>query len=117
MSVVTRDRKINGEKYAFAGRKAGLTGMRHDVHESLKEKFPDQIEYECFGVGGVQYILHQESLIKKQGVLDLLIASKGTGDPSKELSRAIDNQTVQTAINTCNEIANQSNIRTGIRKT
>lgn len=95
-----------GEKYAIANWKVGITGRRLDLLSSFKEKFPDQAEYECFDVTAEHTLPHLEKLITKLGGLDLLIISAGTGEPSKELSWAIDKLTVDTNVKAFIEIAN-----------
>ena len=94
------------ELYAEKGHRVGISGRRLELLQEIKQRFPQQIEYECFDVTGKENIPHLQALINKIGGLDILIISAGTGEPSKELSWKIDKTTVDTNVNGFIEIAN-----------
>lgn len=94
------------ELYIEKGHRVGLTGRRKEILEEIKNKFPQQAEYECFDVTGPDNIRHLESLVSKLGGLDTLVISAGTGEVSKGLDWAIDKMTVETNVNGFTEIAN-----------
>lgn len=94
------------ELYIERGYKVGVTGRRENLLKELKEKFPAQIETECFDVTKDKNILHLESLINKMDGVDILVISAGTGDPSDELSWEIDRTTILTNVVGFVEIAN-----------
>jgi short-subunit dehydrogenase len=94
------------ELYAEQGYNIGVTGRRIGLLEELKNKFPQQAEYECFDVTGKENISRLDTLVKKLGGLDILIISAGNGEPSEDLNWAIDKATVDTNVNGFIEIAN-----------
>ena len=94
------------ERYVEEGNRIGITGRRKELLEQIQQQYPQQTEYECFDVTGTANIHHLEALVKKLGGLDILIISAGNGEPSDDLSWAIDKMTVNTNVNGFAEIAN-----------
>jgi len=94
------------ELYAEKGNRVGITGRRIELLEELKKQYPQQIEYSCFDITANENISQLEALVNKLGGLDILVISAGTGEPSEELSRAIDKTTIDTNVNAFAEIAN-----------
>jgi short-subunit dehydrogenase len=94
------------ERYAEAGHRVGITGRRKELLGEIQVQYPAQIITDCFDVTGTDNLQHIASLIQQLGGLDLLIISAGTGEPAKELSWQIDQQTVATNVNGFVEIAN-----------
>lgn len=94
------------ELYAEKGNMVGITGRRTEMLNEIKRQIPQYVEIESFDVTGPGNINHLESLVAKLGGMDLLVISAGTGEPSEELSREIDNRTIVTNVNGFAEIAN-----------
>lgn len=94
------------ELYAEKGCRIGITGRRNELLEEIKNKFPEQVETECFDVTGNNNISHIESLVKKLGGLDTLIYNSGIGEPSKQLDWQLDKMTTDTNVNGFIEICN-----------
>lgn len=94
------------EHYCERGYKVGITGRRIELLKEINQQTAQQAEYECFDVTGKENIPRIESLVKRLGGLDLLVISAGIGEPSNELSWAIDKMTVETNVNGFIEIAN-----------
>jgi short-subunit dehydrogenase len=94
------------ERYADAGHRVGITGRRKELLNEIQAQYPSQIIADCFDITGNDNLAHISSLIQQLGGLDLLIISAGTGEPAKELSWAIDKQTVITNVNGFLEISN-----------
>jgi short-subunit dehydrogenase len=98
--------KAIAEIYAGTGHRVGITGRRLDLLVQMKERFPDQVEYQSFDITGTQNIPSVEALVKKLGGLNILIICAGNGQVSENLDFAIDQQTVKTNVNGFVEIAN-----------
>ena len=94
------------ELYIEKGDRVGITGRRLALLEQIKQQSLQQVEYECFDVTKNANNIHLEKLVKALGGLDLLLISAGMGEPSTELSWAIDKETVDTNVNGFVEIAN-----------
>jgi short-subunit dehydrogenase len=94
------------EIYADKGWKVGVTGRRQNLLDELKQKYPDQVESECFDVIGPENILKINSLVEKLGGLDVLLISAGGGDVSKELSWELDKWMVDINVNGFIQLAN-----------
>ena len=94
------------EMYAEKGWKVGVTGRRQNLLDELKQKYPDQVEYECFDVTEPESILKIHSLVEKLGGLDVLLISAGGGDISKELSWELDKWMVDINVNGFVQLAN-----------
>lgn len=94
------------ELYAEKGFKVGITGRRNELLKEIKNKYPNNVETECFDVTENQNIERLNSLIQKIGGLDILVYSSGIGKPSKELDWELDKTTVDTNVNGFVEIAN-----------
>lgn len=94
------------ERYVQAGNRIGITGRRKELLAEIQQQHPQQTECECFDVTGAENTHHLEALVRKLGGLDVLIISAGNGEPSDELSWAIDKMTVDTNVNGFVEIAN-----------
>jgi short-subunit dehydrogenase len=100
--------KRMAELYAEQGYKVGITGRRSELLNELKQKFPEQIETECFDVTGDKNIENLQNLVNKLGGMDLLVISAGIGEPSKDLKWEIDQQTLKTNVDGFLEVANWS---------
>ena len=98
--------KKMAELYAENGDQVGITGRRLELLKEIQQHYPQEIEYECFDVCGIENITHLEALVSKLGGLDIIVISAGIGEPSKELSWEIDKMTVDTNVNGFVEIAN-----------
>ena len=96
------------ENYAEKGFTVGISGRRIELLKEIGQQFPGQIVYECFDITANENIDHLERLINKSGGLDILIISAGIGEPSKDLSWAIDKKTINTNVNGFAEIANRA---------
>jgi short-subunit dehydrogenase len=96
------------ELYAEQGYNIGVTGRRQELLDEIKNKYPEQAEYECFDITGPNNIQHLEALAQRLGGLDTLIISSGIGEPSKILDPVIDKRTVETNVTGFTEIANWS---------
>jgi short-subunit dehydrogenase len=94
------------ERYAEKGHRVGLTGRRLNLLNEIKNKFPEQTEYECFDVTKTNAIEYLKGLIAKIGGLDLLIISAGNGEPSEQLNWEIDKATIDTNVNGFAAVAN-----------
>jgi short-subunit dehydrogenase len=94
------------ELYIEKGHRVGITGRRLGLLQEIKQQSPQAVEYECFDVTKDENISHLQMLINKLDGLDILVISAGVGEPSKELSWAIDKVTVDTNVKGFVEIAN-----------
>jgi short-subunit dehydrogenase len=94
------------EIYAGQGWQVGVTGRRKELLEQISNKYPQQIQYECFDVTKNEPVTHLEKLIANLAGLDLLIISAGNGEPSEELDWSIDKTTIDTNVNGFAALAN-----------
>jgi short-subunit dehydrogenase len=94
------------ERYAEKGYKVGITGRRIELLKEIQRQFPQKVEYESFDITANENISRMETLVKKLDGVNVIIISAGIGEPSKELSWAIDKKTVDTNVNGFVEIAN-----------
>ena len=94
------------ELYAEKGWRVGISGRRQDLLDELKNKYPTQVESECFDITKNENIENLQSLIHKIGGSDLLIISAGGGDTSDDLSWELDKWMVDINVNAFVQIAN-----------
>jgi short-subunit dehydrogenase len=94
------------ELYAEKGWSVGITGRRQDLLDELKNRYPTQVESECFDITKNENTERLQALIQKLGGLDLLIISAGGGDTSDDLRWELDKWMVDINVNGFVQIAN-----------
>jgi short-subunit dehydrogenase len=98
--------KRMAEIYAGRGYRIGITARREELLASIKQEYPDNIEFESFDVNAPEALSRLEKLVEKIGGVDIFVISAGIGQPAKELVWEYDKMTIDTNVNAFAKVAN-----------
>ncbi len=85
-------------EYLKAGWRVGVAARRKEPLEKLKEKYPDQVEYELIDITTSQAPSSLLSLIDKIGGMDVYFHCSGIGHQNRDINIKVELDTIQTNV-------------------